>query len=433
VDVLKRIDIFERMDRVTNCRIPVNRLTYMSLLQNRVLLVLLSVLFYTGGSASHLWGQLGSSGHSTALPAEYAPGENGFSDSVYVFCGVPGNLEALWPHGNGVTFEWSLYEPSLPGFSQPFRTETGTGSKIGGLEGGGYQVRISGDETDTLFRAWIFVNSPSVTVEVVRHDCQVLDLRGRVDTGEFTYFDPISHGPLTLGGDFNFGWTADPFIGISSSLEPRIGNPPPVETEFTLTAVYHTCHASYSVTEAPQTTRARFEVRPGEGEAPLEVNFNAGSSINALGYQWFFDYRGNAGTGLPNATGMTPSHIYNIPGEYTISLRTINGLCDDLFTLPEKVRVYPSELEVPNVFTPRSGYNDIFRVRAVSMRDFRGTIFGRDGQKIYEWADPAEGWDGTAGNNRPVSPGVYFYDIKGTGWDERRYEFHGPLYLFRNR
>ncbi len=409
----------------------------MRLLQNTVLLIILPLILYIYGSAGSLYGQITSSGFDSVVRTEYSieAGDTSIHDIVYIFCGTPGNLTATSPDGTDMTFEWSLYDPSVAGFSIPLQTFTGKDSQMNDLESDGYQVRISGNGTDTTFRAWIFVNDPEVSVSVIRHDCNVLDLSGKVDTTVFVYYDPFGNDPYTLAGESRFVWHADPFISISSSsLDPRIWSPPPVVTTYTLTARYHSCEAGGSVSVDPLTTKAGFELNPPEGEAPLEVYFDAASSLNAAEYHWYFDYRGDSSESQPDATGINPEYTYYIPGEYEVTLRTVNGLCDDWFTLSERVRVYPSELEVPNVFSPGgSGYNDTFMVRAVSMRDFHGIIYNRDGRKIFEWTDPATGWDGTAGNNREASPGVYFYDIRGTGWDDREYELGGPLYLFRNR
>jgi hypothetical protein len=114
-----------------------------------------------------------------------------------------------------------------------------------------------------------------------------------------------------------------------------------------------------------------------------------------------------------------------------VRLRTLAGLCDDTFTFPGRVKVYPSELEVPNVFSPL-GDGDIYSVRAVSLREFRAMIFSRDGRKVFEWTETTGGWDGRIGGNM-ASPGVYYYIITGTGWDGRKFDLNGPLHLFRGK
>ncbi len=384
-----------------------------------------------------LTAQITSSGYASLAEPRYVEDYPELAaDIIFTFCREKGNLSASFEEVQGnMTFEWSVYNSLLPGFDPPFFTSQGTSSQITDLESGGYQVRISnGEDLDTLFRAWIFVNSPSVSARVIRHDCSVLDLAGEVDIEVFTYYNPVTSGPDTLMVEADTTWTADPFIPTPNRPEIRIWNPPPVVTEYTFMIGYFSCIASYTITEEPVTTRAGFEIDNQEGEAPLVVRFDAGNSLNAMEFEWYFDYTpGITDTEPPDNTTPDPEHTYYIPGEYNVTLRTIAGLCDDIYRHPEPVRVLPSELEVPNVFTPDGDdLNPEFLVRAVSMRDFKGVIYNRNGRKIFEWTDPDEGWDGNI-DGSSASPGVYFYVITGTGWDDRKYEFTGPLYLYRSR
>jgi gliding motility-associated-like protein len=396
------------------------------------------LVLYLHVSTFSLTGQITATSYASVVESEYTlvyP-DTTIRDNIYIYCNDSWNLSASFEGGQGnLTFDWSAYDPSLPGFGFPF---SGSPS-ISNLESGGYQVRIrDGNGLDTLFRAWVFVNRPGAGVHVVRHDCQVIDLSGNATIMPFVYYDPVSNEGYTLSADYEFAWSANPFVPVSSArTDPRVWNPPPVKTDYTFTVTYFSCKASSSVSEEPVTTKAEFIIDPAEGEAPLEVGFNAALSLNALEYRWFFDYRTEGEEAVPpppDDISETPSHIYYIPGEYTVKLKTINGLCEDEFIFAQPVRVLPSELEVPNVFSPDGmGYNDVFTVRAVSMRDFHALIYNRYGKKIYESRDPSAGWDGKSDGGGQASPGVYYYIITGTGWDDREYEFTGPLHLFRSR
>jgi gliding motility-associated-like protein len=399
-------------------------------------LALSCYLFFLPVSPVTLSGQITSEGYVSLEITGYTSGEPAINDNIYIFCNENGNLTASLSGSTGdLDFEWSLYNSSLPGFNAPFTTASGRSSRISDLESGGYQVRITdGNGIVTQFRAWVFVNRPLVNAGVTRHDCEVLDLKGSITAGSFHYSNPDNNDGYSLTAGFDFTWSAHPHIPISPRLDPRIWNPPPVVTEFTLTAEHLLCKASFTIIEEPLTTRAEFIIEPPEGEAPLEAFFNAGKSENAEEFHWYFDYIPGGINVRSDDTSPDPLHIYYIPGEYLVTLRTVAGSCDDEFTFPEPVRVYPSELEVPNVFTPNGdGYNDIFMVRAVSLQEFRALIFNRDGRKIFEWSDPSAGWDGKVGGSRLASPGVYFYEITGTGWDDKKYEFTGPLYLYRQK
>lgn len=384
--------------------------------------------------------QITSSGYSSVVASGYEYPEMTRPDSIYVFCNEKGNLSAFFTgEVSGILkFEWSVYDPAIPGFGAPVKTGEGEDSQISNLESGGYRVRINDENgLDTIFRAWIFVNSPSVAAVTARHDCFVLDLAGVIEIETYNYWDPFTGNGYSLPDDYDFVWTADPFIPVSATrLDPRIWDPPPVRTDFNLSVLYYSCKASFTITEDPVTTRAEFEIRPMEGEAPLEVQFDASMSSNAVEYEWYLDYQPDgAGIDSPVSHITDPVHVYYIPGEYKVMLRTISPyFCEDTLVHPEPVRVYPSELEVPNVFTPDGDdFNPMFMVRAVSLREYHALIFNRNGMKVFESTDPELGWDGKIGGNNPASPGVYFYVITGLGWDDKKYEFTGPLYLYRGR
>ncbi len=406
----------------------------------KFLRVLSCVAVYIPSFLLPLNGQITSPGHVRVVQTDYEIhyADTSIRDNIFIFCGDPGSLTAALEGATGdLSFYWSVYDAGLPGFGAPFKTGQGAESTLTDAQSGGYQVRVTGENgLDTLFRAWVFVNRPRVNIGVARHDCQVLDLAGTADIDTFFYFDPLTYEPIRLPLEIDTLWSADPFIPVSSaSLNPRIWNPPPVTTEYTLKVSYYSCQAVYTISEDPITTRAEFTIDPPEGEAPLEISFDALSSLNAEEYQWFFDYTPNSNENVKSDDpSPQPVHTYYIPGEYRVTLRTVAGLCDDYYTHPGPVRVYPSELEVPNVFAPGGDPdNDAFMVRAVSMRDFNAVIFNRDGRKVYQWTDHSAGWDGRIGGSTNASPGVYFYEVTGTGWDDKKYEFTGPLYLYRGR
>ena len=56
--------------------------------------------------------------------------------------------------------------------------------------------------------------------------------------------------------------------------------------------------------------------------------------------------------------------------------------------------------------------------------------FNRGGQKIYEWHDPAGGWDGKF-NGKDVKQGVYFVLVKAKGADGRKYNIKKDVNLLR--
>jgi len=81
------------------------------------------------------------------------------------------------------------------------------------------------------------------------------------------------------------------------------------------------------------------------------------------------------------------------------------------------VSISASDLQVPNVFTPNGdGLNDEFRVQYRSIIEFHCWVYNRWGKLVYEWTDPAKGWDGTI-YGKPAAEGAYYYVIRARGSD----------------
>ncbi len=396
--------------------------------------------------------QITSSGYATVEVSEYVVEypDTTLRDNIYTFCNQHGNLTASLSDIPGdLTFEWSIYDQAASSYQSFAGPEEGQSSSVTGLESGGYRVRISNEDgLDTLFRAWVFVNRPLAAIDEERSRslnlCTYLWLFGIADIDIFEYHHPLSGELFTLPVDYNINWTADdPSAIVGNILEPRVIPPPYITTEYTFKIDYYLCQASSSpLVIDPVATRPEFTIDipdgegPLQGEAPLEVIFDAGESLNASEYQWFFYYHPDTTNfESPDDFGISPMHTYYKPRDYYVMLRTFSAdLCwDDAFS-PEPVRVVPSRLEIANVFTPDGdGINDVFRVESASLRKFHGVIYNRNGRRVFEWTDPKRGWDGKIDGNNDASPGVYFYIITGVGWDDEPYKYTGPLHLFRDK
>ena len=97
------------------------------------------------------------------------------------------------------------------------------------------------------------------------------------------------------------------------------------------------------------------------------------------------------------------------------------------------VTIPDSKLEFPNAFSPNGdGTNDVFRAKRDyrSIVSFHAYIFNRWGQKLYEWTDPAGGWDGKY-KGTDVREGVYFLLCKAKGADGVNYNFRKDVNLLR--
>ncbi len=99
---------------------------------------------------------------------------------------------------------------------------------------------------------------------------------------------------------------------------------------------------------------------------------------------------------------------------------------------PFTVAISESKLTMPNAFSPNGDtHNDIYKAKEwKSLVEFHATIYNRWGQKLYEWDNPAEGWDGKF-HGTDVKQGVYFVEVKAQGADGRKYHIRRDVNLMR--
>ena len=96
------------------------------------------------------------------------------------------------------------------------------------------------------------------------------------------------------------------------------------------------------------------------------------------------------------------------------------------------VKTYESKLAFPNAFSPNGdNYNEKFKAKEVqSIIEFHAAIYNRWGQKLYEWDDVNDGWDGKF-NGRPVKDGVYYIQVKAKGSDGQQFVIKKDVNLMR--
>lgn len=180
------------------------------------------------------------------------------------------------------------------------------------------------------------------------------------------------------------------------------------------------------------------------GSAPLTVVFHANAENVGMytpHYEWRFTKEGETQPYLVRYEEET-EYTFTEAGSHRIVLYAtfINGNDTVAYTKdywqdaqPITIQISESKLEMPNAFSPNSdGINDIYRVKNSyqSIVEFDAYIFNRWGQKIYEWHDPAGGWDGKF-NGKDVKQGVYFVLVKAKGADGRKYNIKKDVNLLR--
>ena len=182
------------------------------------------------------------------------------------------------------------------------------------------------------------------------------------------------------------------------------------------------------------------------GSAPMKAIFRANpenvGSYSAT-YEWRFYL--NSMESEPYLTRYEQDTEYTFTqagGHYIVCYATfINGTDTVAYTKdywesegqPLTCTVSQSRLEMPNAFSPNGdGHNDIYGAKDnyQSIVEFHAVILNRWGQKLYEWTDPAGGWDGTY-KGHDVKQGVYFVVVKARGADGIRYNIRKDVNLLR--
>ena len=315
-----------------------------------------------------------------------------------------------------------------------------TSSTVTDLSEGGYRVTVTGG-ADTTFTGWIFTDKPYAYAALLNRTCDYVALNGEAAVDTFYYKNPINGTAIRLPNRVKFLWSSDPASIIpfpDLDLDPQTFVPPLVDVTYKIQVTdSFGCMSESSFFYESIHVKADFTVDPDKGEAPLEVIFTD-KSVRGSVYKWEFGDSKDSISELKDP----PPHIYYIPGEYSVKLTIESDLhCIDSMRF-EKIVVEPSELDIPNVFTPNDdGLNDRFMVQKKSLKFISVEVFSRSGKMVYNFSGEGEdlqnweGWDGKVNkSSADASPGVYFYIIRAIGWDEVEYdsrEQRGFVYLYR--
>ncbi len=183
------------------------------------------------------------------------------------------------------------------------------------------------------------------------------------------------------------------------------------------------------------STTAAFNVDTISGFAPLKVKFTNASQANAVNFTW------NFGDSIVLLDTVSPAHTFATAGTYTVVLTAKNATgCSD--TAFKVITVLPTPIDpdtlaentfaIPNVFTPNGdGINDLFLIVSKSVQTFSGLIFDRWGNKVHEWTNINEGWNGRTPSGQQLTAGVFFYVINVTFSDGSSIKPLGTITLIK--
>jgi gliding motility-associated-like protein len=393
--------------------------------------------------------QLTAPGMKTVRYTAY-PSAPGVKDPIFIFCNSTGTqkgaLHAVSPGGTGpFKFSWYKWSDATKSFSMILKTDLAKFfSDSTNLDEGGYKIKITNDGgyADSLV-CWIFLDKPFAQAKLQNFTCDYVALSGKAAIDPFYYKNPATGDSVKLPNVYSFTWSSNPISFIpypSLEINPVTFTPPLEDVTYKIQVTdSFLCNSESSFQYISIHVKADFTFDPAKGEAPLEVKFTD-KSIHGSTYLWEF---GDHSTDSISLIKNPEPHIYYRPGEYTVKLTvTSDQLCVDSLRSPAKVVVDPSELKIPNVFTPDGdGINDYFIVESKSLQSISVEIFSKSGRRVYNFSGDGTrlkdwlGWDGTVNHSSAkATPGVYFYIIRARGWDDKVYdsqEYRGFLYLYR--
>ena len=180
------------------------------------------------------------------------------------------------------------------------------------------------------------------------------------------------------------------------------------------------------------------------GSAPLVAHFRANPShvgSYTATYEWRFTHEGEESPYLIRYEEDT-DYTFTEAGSHSIELWAFFVQGNDTIAFADEywretgaftVSISESKLEMPNAFSPNGdSINDVYKAKEgyQSLVEFKATIYNRWGQKLYEWDDPAEGWDGTF-QGKGVRQGVYYVLVRAKGADGRKYNIRRDVNRLR--
>jgi len=469
-------------------------------MKNQKLSCILLTLAILLGLSSYSSAQISSPGKDWGGLTQYTA-VGAVQDSVFVFFSSTtspkkGTLKAQFSDGSLSNFIWYKFDedhPTSVNHFLPIDTVTGvTVSNLTNLDRGGYKVSITRISDNAILEdsCWVLIDDVAITNIEVDNNCNFLYLNTRLQPNRydivndyFTYWDlsKATHPEIsTLGGNYfkKLTWNAsNSMISVSSitTLTLLLEDPAPsYDSKYNIQVINPfgrklTYETALLPAKAPMADFKIYTNSNGtwsdggdapSGEAPLTLKFES-KTINADSIYWqikndetLFLHGGDSIVWRDSAlftdrieSYPTPEKM--IPGTYPVShiAVKVNSGCRD--TMIINVVVDTSGIKpdaIPNVFSPNGdGANEHFKIKqpetnVSSIKSFHVYIFGRAGQRVYDYSgDPKtwEGWNGKIEGNKGDAPeGVYFYIIEAVGWDNKKFKggkYKGFFYLYRGK
>ncbi|MCG8411176.1 MAG: gliding motility-associated C-terminal domain-containing protein [Bacteroidales bacterium] len=410
------------------------------------------------------YGQI-SSNANASVATEYSD-----QDKIFVFCTNDvngGSLIANDSTSNGkYNFEWFRFNSTTNNFTDAISNYSintdSTQSTITNLSTGGYKVVLTKPGSTQEYIAWVYINN-ELTLNLELYDRNSCNIVGVIANPYYTNFNSITTS-LTYTDistletynlrnhirNFNWSSNTEPSIPNLNSSFFTTSNLPWENTTYSLVATdMFGCSINGSIEYTAIRPKADFawktvdekgiiEEKSGDPDsdlseqAPLSIQFT-NESINAIKYRWDFGdstRNDDQDTVYTDDIDLEPLHTYYYTND-TGKTYTMQLYCESQHGCKDSVdfslKVLPTEIEFPNVFTPNGDTkNDFFKLtKYQSIQTFKITIFNRVGQVVHEYEGDVrdwEGWDGNVKNSNRESPaGTYFFIVEVKGWDNKKY------------
>lgn len=224
--------------------------------------------------------------------------------------------------------------------------------------------------------------------------------------------------------DTRFTLTGDRFLKTWGQ------QPSPVETDYyNAVAVEAQAWASQEERDNDNEQSSGDDTSLG-GSGPVDITFSAAVTDAVVFKEWQMSRSPDFDPVDMRVNDIEFTQTFQETGTTYVRFVVSNaaGTCDYTCDIESPVVIGQSALTCPNAFSPGAseGVNDIWKVSFRSLREFECHIFNRHGIKMCSFTDPGQGWDGKYGG-KVVPPGVYYYVIKATGTDDKKYNLSGDI------
>jgi gliding motility-associated-like protein len=398
----------------------------------------------------------------------YPAGKNGITE-IYLLNGTDG-AQIKFTSSKSETHQWYRYKESIADAVPVPCIQTGNTSVITDIsEGYGYYVE---PPVGTGY-IWIVDYSRYVArfsglrVMEDEYKCERLKLIADADAAPIHYYTSGRRNTLQRKFLLTYNtleWRDEEkiFMPKNESLElneisPEIevSAPPLTNTTFTLTDVYADHFGIAQAVTSEEYRAVKVEAhytaekdrefgdneKPNAGmeSAPIGYTFTAYANEPIAAYYIWKVSKYDSITGQYNTivryTDRVLRYTFENRGNYEVQLEVddAQSICAALPD-PVKVLIDAHEVLIPNAFTPGSspGINDELKVKFKSITSFRASIYNRWGNLLYQWTDPAKGWNGMV-NGKFVPTGVYFIIVEYTDSEGIRRKAQRDVNILRTK